>query len=274
MGSTVKLKAMVTPSDASDPAVTWKSSNPDVVRVDQNGNITALKYGKAEITVTSKDNAKATAKCTVQTRFNDVAGTNVKGANGYQYYYDPVYWAANRGITKGYAQKVKDGTQVADSVFFGPARDCTRKEMIIFMWRAKGRPSAKGSLPFSDTKSYNKNSDTYKAILWGYTNGIIKGYTTGKFKGQFRPDDPVVRKDCLIMLYRLAKKPAVSGKIMFPDVLAQKYKTNSDTYKAILWGVQKGITAGYADGNFQPLTNCQREHIVTFLWRYNGKPAP
>ena len=60
-----------------------------------------------------------------------------------------------------------------------------------------------------------------------------------------------------------------SGKISFPDVLAQNYPEGSDTYKAILWGVNKEITKGYSDGNFKPLTNCLREHIVTFLYRYD-----
>ena len=46
-----------------------------------------------------------------------------------------------------------------------------------------------------------------------------------------------------------------------------KLNKNSDTYKAILWGVSNGITNGYKDGNFQPKTKCLREHIVTFIYR-------
>jgi hypothetical protein len=63
----------------------------------------------------------------------------------------------------------------------------------------------------------------------------------------------------------------VSGTITFPDVLDLGLSAKSDTYRAILWGSSIGITSGYSDGNFQPMTNCLREHIVTFLYRYHSK---
>lgn len=55
IGDTVKLNATVTPEDALDKTVVWESSNPDVVSVDADGNIKALKEGTATITVTTKD---------------------------------------------------------------------------------------------------------------------------------------------------------------------------------------------------------------------------
>jgi hypothetical protein len=45
-------------------------------------------------------------------------------------------------------------------------------------------------------------------------------------------------------------------------------------YKAVLWADEQGITAGYPDGTFRPDETCLREHVVTFLWRYAGRPAP
>ena len=45
--------------------VTWKSSNPNVVSVDDAGKITAVSLGKATITCTAKDGSKKSAKCTV-----------------------------------------------------------------------------------------------------------------------------------------------------------------------------------------------------------------
>lgn len=49
----------------TNPAVEWKSSNSNVVAVDQNGTITAKSAGKAEITVTSKDPLHKSAKLEV-----------------------------------------------------------------------------------------------------------------------------------------------------------------------------------------------------------------
>jgi len=51
----LKLTAKITPSDATNKNVSWKSSNSDVVEVDSDGNIKALKKGKATITVTTED---------------------------------------------------------------------------------------------------------------------------------------------------------------------------------------------------------------------------
>ena len=44
-------------------------------------------------------------------------------------------------------------------------------------------------------------------------------------------------------------------------------------YKAVLWAAEKGITGGYEDGTFRPDATCLREHVVTFLYRYAGKPG-
>jgi hypothetical protein len=245
---TLQLKAAVLPAEA-DQSVTWTSSDENIARVDSAGKVTALRYGTVTITAASKADHSLTASCTIQTRFYDVNDTG-------KYYYKPVYWAADSGITTGY-----------DRVYFGPQQNCTRRELSIFLWRLAGKPEASGTLPFSDTGKYTETTDTYKAILWCYTNGIVKGYSDGTF----RPDNAIVRKDTMIMLYRLAGKPSVSGTLKFPDARALGYGPETDTYKSIVWGTQNGITNGYADGSFKPNTNCLREHIVTFVYRYDQK---
>ena len=58
------LRAIITPSNASVQGVSWSSSNPDVVTVDQNGKVTTVNTGNAIITVTTKDGG-FTAKCSV-----------------------------------------------------------------------------------------------------------------------------------------------------------------------------------------------------------------
>ncbi|MBQ1435683.1 MAG: Ig domain-containing protein [Clostridia bacterium] len=58
------LTATVSPSNASNKLVTWKSSNPAVVAVNGAGEVTAVSDGKATITVTTADGGKS-ASCTV-----------------------------------------------------------------------------------------------------------------------------------------------------------------------------------------------------------------
>ena len=59
-----KLAATVNPSNASNKAVTWSSSDPSVATVDDEGNVTALAAGETTITVTTVDGSR-TASCVV-----------------------------------------------------------------------------------------------------------------------------------------------------------------------------------------------------------------
>ena len=169
-------------------------------------------------------------------------------------YYNAIYWAADEGITKGYS----DGT-------FGINRSCTRGEMMMFLWRFAGKPEPKkvSKSPFNDVP---KTHTFYKPILWGYQEGITKGYSDGLF-GIMRN---VSRGEAMMFLWRLKGKPAPKAvsKIPFKDV-----PTSHAFYKAILWGSQKNITKGYTSGpkkgNFGINDNCTRGQIVTFLYRAN-----
>ena len=50
--------------------------------------------------------------------------------------------------------------------------------------------------------------------------------------------------------------------------------TDAYYYEAVKWAAKKGITGGTGDGTFNPNGSCTRAHIVTFLWRAAGSPAP
>ncbi len=167
-------------------------------------------------------------------------------------YYNAIYWAAKAGITKGYS----DGT-------FGINKNCTRGEMMMFLWRYAGKkePKAVSKSPFKDVP---KTHAFYKAILWGSQKGITKGYSDGTF-GINRN---VSRGECMMFLWRLKGKPAPKAvaKAPFPDV-----PKSHVFYNAVLWGYQKKITTGFTDGKlkgkFGVNENCTRGQIVTFLYR-------
>jgi len=63
-GKTETLTATVSPSNATNKAVTYKSLDETVAKVDANGKVTAVKAGTATITVTTADGNK-TATCAV-----------------------------------------------------------------------------------------------------------------------------------------------------------------------------------------------------------------
>ena len=55
VGDSALLKPVISPSDATDQQVSWKSSDDSIVSVDDTGKVTALKAGQAVITVRTKD---------------------------------------------------------------------------------------------------------------------------------------------------------------------------------------------------------------------------
>ncbi len=62
VGETKTLSATVTPSNATDKTVIWKSSNASVVTVDSNGKVTAKSAGSATISATA---GSFTSNCSV-----------------------------------------------------------------------------------------------------------------------------------------------------------------------------------------------------------------
>ena len=64
-GDTRQIHAQTSPSDAIDSSIIWKSSDPSIASVDNNGNVTAISGGKTVITAKS-GNAKASTTVTVK----------------------------------------------------------------------------------------------------------------------------------------------------------------------------------------------------------------
>ena len=77
VGGTETLTATVSPKDAANKKVTWKSSNAAIASVDANGKVTGVKAGEATITVTTEDGGK-TATCKVTVSDKEIKVTGVK----------------------------------------------------------------------------------------------------------------------------------------------------------------------------------------------------
>ena len=73
-GKTATLKAVVTPANASNRAVSWSTSDASVAMVDNLGLVTALKSGTATVTATTNDGGlKATCSVTVTNHVGNLA---------------------------------------------------------------------------------------------------------------------------------------------------------------------------------------------------------
>ena len=79
----------------------------------------------------------------------------------------------------------------------------------------------------------------------------------------------MTRGDFVLMLYRLAGKPSVSGiSNPFTDVKATDYY-----YNAILWAYRNDIVTGIDRKTFAPKKNITREQIAATLYRMAGSPS-
>lgn len=75
-GKTVTLKATVTPANASDKGVTWKSSNSKVAAVSTKGQVKGVAAGTATITATTHNGKTASCKVTVTNTKQTISGAS------------------------------------------------------------------------------------------------------------------------------------------------------------------------------------------------------
>ena len=101
------------------------------------------------------------------------------------FFYAPVLWAVENGITNGVS---------ADR--FGSYDVCNRAAVVTFLWRTAGKPEPEGqNNPFVDVK---ETDFFYKAVLWAVENGI----TNGVDATHFGPNSNCNRAQVVTFLYR------------------------------------------------------------------------
>ena len=160
------------------------------------------------------------------------------------YYVDAVEWMLKREVTQGTTETT-----------FSPNLNCTRAQIVTFLWRAAGSPEPKGTVSFADVSA---GSYYAKAVAWAIENGI----TGGTGDGLFSPDATCTRAQSAAFLYRAAGSPAVGGSAGFSDVAADAYYA-----QAVAWAKEHGITDGIGGGLFGSANDCTRAQIAAFLWR-------
>ena len=167
--------------------------------------------------------------------FTDVAATSP--------YYAGIEWAVDEGITNG-----------TTATTFSPYQNCTRAQIITYLWRAAGSPE-----PASTEPAYTDVTDTslyfFKAVQWASEQGLVEGETFDPYAG-------CTRAMAVYFMWVAADSPEAAAS-SFTDVAA-----DADYAAAVNWAVAQGVTLGTGDGStFSPDTVCQRGQIVTFLYR-------
>ncbi|MBO6010861.1 MAG: S-layer homology domain-containing protein, partial [Oscillospiraceae bacterium] len=122
-------------------------------------------------------------------------------------------------------------------------------------------PAVEGG-PLADFTDVPADHWAYEYIMSLASEGIIKGYGNGLFG----VNDPIARRDIVVILYRLAGEPEGEFDATFSDVPANEYYS-----KAIAWAASNGIVNGVGGGLFQPTENVTREQLAAMLFRCANK---
>ena len=180
----------------------------------------------------------------------------------------------NSNYNYSYANTIKS----IDGIYFVPAADCLDTVTLTYT----AYTSATATTGVSDTITFTITKKTASSIFNDVTasntgkwsadaidflarNSIVEG---GSY-GTFNPNGNMTRGDFVLMLYRLAGKPSVSGiSNPFTDVKSTDYY-----YNAILWAYRNDIVTGVDAKTFAPKKNITREQIAATLYRMAGSPS-
>lgn len=211
----------------------------------------------------------------------DYVKFDVSGKNVSSYAYGGLY----RSYSSYSTGKLADST---DKFYYEPSRTQYDLADIAYhttRWAEAGKTvyipftvygtkneEASGTMAITIAQTMNfidvKASDFfYEPVKWAVNNKI----TNGTSSTTFSPYKNCNRAEIVTFLWRAAGSPEpTSTRNPFTDVNSVR---DASYYKAILWASQKGITAGTNATTFSPYQECTRSQIVTFLYRYAGKPS-
>ena len=287
VGGTGTLNATVQPDNATNKAVTWSSSNETVATV-ENGVVTAVGAGTADITVTTQDGQK-TAVCAVTV--TQPQPPSPPSGNDDDDDDNPLYFTAlpdtdhgsvsvsprnaAKGSTvtvtarpdEGYTLKkltvtdsrgnALDLTGQSDGTytFTMPAGGVTVKAVFAPVQAEEPQPEPE-ALPFADVPEDAWYAD---AVAYVYEQGLM----TGTGDTTFAPDVTTSRSMIAAILWRQAGSPAADDAVDFSDVAQGQWYS-----EAVRWAASEGIVGGYGDGAFGTDDPITREQFAVMLYRF------
>ncbi len=141
-----------------------------------------------------------------------------------------------------------------DVRYLHPNELLTRVEMAFMMYQLLDPDQRPDTLinyqPFTDiTSALDDHCIASLSVI-----GLLRGYEDGSF----RPDNPISRAECVVLLSRLIEVPA--GSSTFSDVPETHWASS-----AISAGTSAGWLSGYPDGTFRPDQNITRLEAVKMI---------
>ena len=169
-----------------------------------------------------------------------------------EWYYDAVSYVANKGYISGYA-----------NCRFGPADVLKRQDFVLILARIAGADLTKYENKTSKFSDVKKGAYYYSAVIWAVENGIIGGYSNGKFG----VGDNITREQVATILYRYIDSPTVANVDKTLSKFKDYKKISSYAKAPLAWAVQNGVISGMADGRIAPSEGASRAQIAVIIMR-------
>ena len=241
--------------------VQWKSNTPEVCTVDENGILTAVAPGFAQIELTLTDQEGGGYYCI--THINVSVSDEVRipdytdhapCSHSYAYSHTVPATCAEAG----YEVYTCSGCGASYTVDLPIDPEAHAWDGTVCTLCGDTRLT-----PFDDVA---EGSFYEEAVAWAVAMGVTNGVSATSFDAAAICN----RASVVTFLWRAAGSPdPKSMDNPFTDV-----QKGSFYEKAVLWAVEEGITNGISDTCFDPAGSCNRASVVTFLWRAAGEPAP
>lgn len=245
----ITLYTTVLPQNAVFPQISWHSSNPNAVTVDDSGTLSAIGSGSSTITASTSNGVYSRCEVTVSApnyaaRFQLIQDVLVE--DWYYYYVKSVYYM---GFMSGMSE-----------TSFAPNGIATRSMIAMTLYALEGKPAMEPESIFNDVPFTSYYAD---AVNWAKKAGIVSGIT----ETTFAPESPVTREQLATILYNYE---IYSGNISAPSGSYLTFKDSSMisnwATNATSWCVDFNIMRGDSNGYFYPNNLATRAEFATVLF--------
>lgn len=259
-GDTGNLNYTISPSNATNKAVSWNSSDPMVAEV-SGGIVKAKKAGTTLITIKAGDK-ESSCEVTVQEKESSVEtkrhGVNCISAKYADVSKDENNWThlpIDYVLEKGYMAGMS-ATQ------FSPNGTVTRSQIVQILFAKEGKPTVVGTKSFNDVAPGMWYSD---AIRWASFSNVVSGYPDGSF----RPNQPITREQMVTILRAYAgykgQDITASGNV---NSFADAGKISNYALQSVRWAIGKKLISGTGKG-IEPQGTATRAQIAVILKAYD-----
>ncbi|MHA7275579.1 ExeM/NucH family extracellular endonuclease [Arthrobacter sp. Hz1] len=196
--------------------------------------------------------------------FSDIAG------NEHQ---DHIEWMAGNGLSTGWLEA--DGTRT-----YRPLANINRDAMAAFLYRLAGEPDFElpDESPFSDIAFPADEADRiehFDAIMWMHQTGLSTGWPEADGTRTFRPVTPVNRDAMAAFMMRLATEVCLNADaVSFVNPNGGPFTDVPEGMmfeKEISWLKDTGISEGWGDGTYRPVTPVARDAMAAFVNRFDDE---